>query len=175
MAHVRASSAPGNPRALSDLLADATDRAQRIARRVASLILGASAVIDQVRVRRISLTAYELDGATVADITEVVAEVCYLATERLALDEAPITLEGQRLEAGRVARVAAGRMLLGYSAQGRYELGVAGGHIVAHWYGTGSRGQALKMFAASLSMRHLTGEVVGGLVRVSGPAQLEVA
>lgn len=175
MAHVRASSAPGNPRALSDLLAERLDRARRIARRVGALVLGASAVIDGVRVRRTSLTAYELNGATVADITDVVTEVAYLAEERLALDEAPITLAGQRLEAGRVARVAAGRMLLGYSAQGRYELGVSGGCVVARWYGSGSRGQALAMFAGSLSLRHLAGEVVGGLVRLSAPALLEVA
>lgn len=151
----------------ADRLADQNDRTARIARRVGGMTLGATATIDQVRVRRLSLTGYELDG-TVVDLADVAAEIAYLAEERLGLDEAPATMAGQLAAAEHVARVAEGRMLRGPGVDGRYAVRIEGGHVVARW--TGSQGgKALAMFAASLPMRKLAGEVVGCLVRVVAP------
>ena len=133
--------APSSPvSALSD---EAADRAQRIARRVRSLTLGASALMDGIRVRRIGLVFFETDGGTIIDTADVVAEVSYLAEERLGLNEIPIpiSLEGQRVEAERVAVTAAGRMLR-RGVPGHYELAVTEGRVVARWDGDGAPGEA---------------------------------
>ena len=171
MTHLPAPVAASNPRAVAD---EAADRAQRIARRVASLTLGASAVMDSIRVRRIGLGFFEIDGGTIIDTAGVVAEVTYLAEERLGLNEVPVTLAGQRIEAQRVAVTAAGRMLR-RGVPGHYELAVAAGRVVARWDGDGAPGDALAILVRSLAGRGLAGTVVGHLIRLSAPAQREVA
>ena len=172
MRPVPAPTAASNRSALAE---DMADRAQRIARRVRSLTLGASAVIDGIRVRRIGLVFFEIDGFTVMDFDGAPAEVTYLAEERLGLNEIPISLEGQRNEAQRVAVTAAGRMLR-RGAAGHYELAVTEGRVVARWDGDGPTGEALAILVRSLAGRGLTGAVVGHLLHLSAPpAQREVA